>query len=369
MSETIALFPGSFDPFTRGHLEVVERTLFHLNPDKLVILVADNPDKPGFIKDRKGRVDLINRTLLNEWSIEQYRERISVAVGSPYGFTADYPAAAGKVSYIVRGVRSGEDCVTEMTMAKFNDGRGTPSFLIPTSKYGDARYSSSMVRSILGLHDSLPELEATLPNAAVDWLCREFMKARIPANQLRLMGEADAAYIDQTYHNWRHVYQLYTTSKMLGCTLEPDLAVAAVMHDVGTIEETAARFAHPVAGLIYATDHESTERQPVPPEEIAIEGSLVAVPYPSTTADDELRFHDADLFVLSQSWLRYQQYARAVRTEYSQYDDAQFKEGRNKFLTSMLGRKRIFFTPFAQNHWEAQARENMTTELNSGIRY
>ena len=57
MSDKIAVYPGSFDPFTNGHLDVVERALGIF--DRLIVAVAANPDKrqPLFSVDE--RVQLI----------------------------------------------------------------------------------------------------------------------------------------------------------------------------------------------------------------------------------------------------------------------------------------------------------------------
>ena len=55
----IALFPGSFDPFTAGHLNILKRALTMF--DEVVVAVGINGDKSGFF-DNPTRMDIINQT-------------------------------------------------------------------------------------------------------------------------------------------------------------------------------------------------------------------------------------------------------------------------------------------------------------------
>ncbi len=95
-----ALFPGSFDPLTNGHVDIIRRScsLF----DSVVVLVACNPGKAAlFTVDE--RVDMIRRAL------ESFE---NVTVDSCDGLTVRYAESHG-CSYIVRGLRDGKDFVYE----------------------------------------------------------------------------------------------------------------------------------------------------------------------------------------------------------------------------------------------------------------
>lgn len=101
------LFPGSFDPFTLGHANLVERalTLF----DEVVIAVGVNEQKAGWIPAEE-RVSALQRL---------YKEHARVRVESYMGLTTDFAHIVGAKA-ILRGVRSIKDFEYEMQMADVN---------------------------------------------------------------------------------------------------------------------------------------------------------------------------------------------------------------------------------------------------------
>jgi pantetheine-phosphate adenylyltransferase len=102
------MYPGSFDPFTNGHLDVVERALSIF--DELVIAVAANPDKraPLFTPDE--RVAMIREAL---------GERPEVAVTAYRGLTVDFARGQG-VKTLVKGLRAYSDFDAELQQALMN---------------------------------------------------------------------------------------------------------------------------------------------------------------------------------------------------------------------------------------------------------
>lgn len=106
-----AIFPGSFDPLTNGHLDVIKRSspLF----DEIVIAVLNNPDKqPMFSVDE--RVAMINEILP---TVEHGVCRLSVDSFS--GLTAEFAKRSGATA-IVRGIRAVSDYEYELRMALMN---------------------------------------------------------------------------------------------------------------------------------------------------------------------------------------------------------------------------------------------------------
>ncbi len=95
-----AVFPGSFDPLTNGHVDIIRRasSLF----DSLIVLVACNPGKASFFTVEE-RVEMIRR------SLESFE---NVTVDSCDGLTVRYAESHG-CGYIVRGLRDGNDFVYE----------------------------------------------------------------------------------------------------------------------------------------------------------------------------------------------------------------------------------------------------------------
>ena len=103
-----AVYPGSFDPFTNGHLDVVDRALGIF--DKLIVAVAANPDKrqPLFTVDERMR--LISASLKG-------RERVAVA--SFKGLTVEYARSLGATT-LVKGLRAYSDFDAELQQALMN---------------------------------------------------------------------------------------------------------------------------------------------------------------------------------------------------------------------------------------------------------
>lgn len=105
--EKTVIFPGSFDPFTRGHEAVVAEALRVF--DRVVIGVGDNISKNGLLPVEK-RMELIK---------DLYADEPRVEVGAYDSLTGDFARKCG-ASVIVRGVRTGYDIEYEQNMAAIN---------------------------------------------------------------------------------------------------------------------------------------------------------------------------------------------------------------------------------------------------------
>ena len=133
----VALFPGSFDPFTAGHLNILKRALTMF--DEVVVAVGINQDKPGFFSMEK-RLDIIRQATagLEGVSVIKYDN-----------LTVD-ACRQRDIHHIVRGVRNMIDFETERSIADANR-RLAPeieTIIIPTAQEF-AHISSSAVRDIL----------------------------------------------------------------------------------------------------------------------------------------------------------------------------------------------------------------------------
>jgi len=133
----IALFPGSFDPITNGHLDVVKRAvpLF----DKIIIAVGTNANK-------KYMFTLEQRMA---WIKETFKDQEKVVVDSYQGLTVTY-AKKNKAQFLLRGLRNPADFEFEKAIAQANQ-KMTPEletvFLLTNPEY--AFISSSIVRDII----------------------------------------------------------------------------------------------------------------------------------------------------------------------------------------------------------------------------
>lgn len=84
-----------------------------------------------------------------------------------------------------------------------------------------------------------------------------------------------------------------------------------------------------------------------------------------TTNSDTNYFTDADLSILGQEWETYLSYLKNIKKEYAIYPDKIYNAGRKKVLKHFLNMDRIFKTDIFFNQFEAQAKKNLTNELNN----
>ena len=156
---TIAIYPGSFDPITNGHLDVAIRAaqLF----EKLVIGVYDTPDK-HLIFTTEERVELVRKAIVDLANVE---------VESYSGLTVDF-ARKVRAKAIVRGLRMSADFEREFDMAIMN--RKLSPEVEVVCLMADFKYqflSSSLLKEVACLRGSIGDL---VPKAVAEALRRKF---------------------------------------------------------------------------------------------------------------------------------------------------------------------------------------------------
>ena len=141
----VALFPGSFDPFTRGHQAIVERALPMF--DKLVIAIGVNRAKKGWMPIEE-RLERLRALYANEPRVEVVAyETLTMDLAEQYG-----------AKYILRGVRSVTDFEYERTIADANRriaGLETVFFIADADT---AHISSSLVRELASFGRDVSDL-------------------------------------------------------------------------------------------------------------------------------------------------------------------------------------------------------------------
>ncbi|MFF8726819.1 pantetheine-phosphate adenylyltransferase [Streptomyces sp. NPDC015171] len=139
-----ALFPGSFDPVTQGHLDVLRRAALLF--DEVVVCVMFNPDKTGRlpVTERLDRLRAAAADLGN------------VTVDSHTGgLLVDYCGRAG-IDVVIRGVRGVRDLDHEMPMARMNhELAGVETFFVAADP-ALAHISSTLVTA-MSRHDLVPK--------------------------------------------------------------------------------------------------------------------------------------------------------------------------------------------------------------------
>lgn len=145
MESRKVIFPGSFDPFTRGHAAVVEEALRIF--DKVIVGIGDNRSKRGLMSPER-RAALIR-------DLYAGNPRVEVEIYS--SLTGDFARQCGAVA-IVRGVRTGCDFEYEQNMAAVNR-RLYPDLatVILCTPAELSHISSSVVRELLEFGHSVDE--------------------------------------------------------------------------------------------------------------------------------------------------------------------------------------------------------------------
>jgi len=154
----IAVYPGSFDPITNGHVDVLRRAskLF----DKVIIAVLKNPSKVHYLTV-DDRIKLIKESVLDLGNIE---------VDSFEGLTVDY-ARKKNAKVLIRGLRAVSDFEHEMQMAQMNKTLYPDletMFLVPSVE--NNFLSSSLVKEVATFGGDISQV---VPEAVNNYFNRE----------------------------------------------------------------------------------------------------------------------------------------------------------------------------------------------------
>lgn len=133
----IAIFPGSFDPITKGHEDIVLRALPLF--DKIFIGIGNNPEKKFLFPLQKRE----------NWIKSIFSEQSKISVVTYTGLTVDFCKKNG-INFIIRGLRSQSDFEFEKNIAQMNNAMAPDIetiFMLCKPQY--SAVSSSIVRDII----------------------------------------------------------------------------------------------------------------------------------------------------------------------------------------------------------------------------
>lgn len=159
MKKRVAIYPGSFDPVTCGHIDIVKRALRLF--DEVIVLVAESPDKEGLfsVTEKKEMLSDVfkteKRAIIDQWD----------------GLLMAYAEAKG-ADAILRGLRAVSDFEYEFQMASMNK-KLCPNidtlFMMTSENYSFV--SSRLVREVARLGGNLKDI---VPVEVEKWLKRKF---------------------------------------------------------------------------------------------------------------------------------------------------------------------------------------------------
>jgi pantetheine-phosphate adenylyltransferase len=143
---SVAVYPGSFDPITMGHLDIIQRSAKIM--DQLVVAILENPHKnPLFsVEERKRLIE------------ESIAGLENVRVDTFHGLLVDYLRANG-IHIVIRGLRAVSDFEFELQIASINKKLlpEMETFFMPTNNTY-SYLSSSIVKEVAKYHGSVKEL-------------------------------------------------------------------------------------------------------------------------------------------------------------------------------------------------------------------
>lgn len=371
-----AMYMGSFDPFTLGHLSIVKKALEKY--DELIICIGQNDSKnPRFSLAQ--RIKFITKTC------SSLNKNQNIKVISSVGLAVDIALKEG-ADVLIRGIRKDSaDLYSENQMAETNKLlaaiRGfelKTDFIFQDDPFLQV-ISSSLVRSLFEMKEYIT-MARCLPNCvAKDIIAQELEMIFLSLFKDYSVGPRyweliKKAYSARPYHNLMHLAYMFNQLNTYAqnqnkekIPIDSNLYLAIFLHDyvyntqqqkAGTPqnEQDSANTLHywqqhqlfhpfinlqTVYQLILATNHNQ--------KLLTNQQKLIA---------------DLDLSILGTAdFATYKAYADGIRKEYAAYSDEDYKKGRLAFLFTLLKRKPVFHTKFFRDRFEEQARKNITAEI------
>ena len=158
----IAVYPGSFDPITNGHLDVISRSskLF----DKVIVGISKSSNSKNYLFTDKERLELVNDCTKHLNNVEPIIFE---------GLLVDF-AKNNKINLIIRGLRAFSDFESEFQMSLMNRKLNTDVttiFLMPHEKY--THISSSIVKEVFSLKGNISDY---VSNVVLEALTKKYEK-------------------------------------------------------------------------------------------------------------------------------------------------------------------------------------------------
>ena len=346
-----AIYSGSFDIVTEGHLWMIKQGLRLF--DQLVVGIGTNPSKQTLFdfQTRKQLLEAVCADLTGNIVIEDFANLALVQ------FAHDKNA-----KYILRGIRSVSDFDYERILKNVNfdlDESIETVFLMPPRHL--AEVSSSMVKGMLKIKDWENIVKRYVPPAMCSALIERFSCDPVQLAR-HYGGEAVSDTLVQCYsetgrfyHNLKHLETCLSEFRAVEKQLvDPHAALMALLfHDLVYNPQAREPLANETASWELA-------RQLCPLNNTVKNHILhTAHCYTGDKTTDTDIICDIDMAILGYAETDFNAYEANIRREYGFASDEDYRAGRTHFLQSLLNKAHIFNTDYFYNKYETTARVNI----------
>ncbi|MCM1322679.1 MAG: pantetheine-phosphate adenylyltransferase [Acetobacter sp.] len=370
-----AMYAGSFDPFTLGHLSIVEKALEKY--DKLIICISKNEAKTPFFSTEK-RKKFIQLTITNLPRAQD----ISIITSNDLTVNT---ACLNDINTLVRGIRADStDLHSEKQMAEANRllaaARGfelNTDFIIQDDPFLQI-VSSSLARSLLQMKEYIA-MTRCLPKCISEEIIAQtlkplfytlFKECIVSNHYWELIKKT---YTARSYHNLIHLAYMFNQLHIYkqcnnreNIPIDENLYLAIFLHDyIHNVQPEAHLQCNKQDSA--NTLHNWYKQQIFIPHinALTVYRLIMATTHNQGTLTNQQKLiADLDLSILGTAdSATYKAYADGIRKEYAAYTDKEYKKGRLAFLFKLLKKKPLFHTHFFKERFEEQARKNITAEI------
>lgn len=373
--KTKALYAGSFDPFTFGHMEVIRQAVQKY--DELFIYVTNNPDKDYMFS-------LESRTKLIEDAVTELPECDRIKVGAGDILTVNM-AIANNVTSLIRGIRpSTADLQFETNLSMLNEHLASirshelkTDYIYVTDVFLQT-VSSTTAKKLLKMHEFIL-LAAMVPQNVYNHMMQKEFNACIdklflyPDDRKAAKHMLTQAYSERGYHNLQHLGDMlnmlaYYAEQTKGI-FEPqdyyDVILAILWHDI-IIEDDDKESAEEksVKSLLhFAAEWNENIQENI--HSVDVLGMILATQIGvSATTEKQKLIADLDKVVLGTSFIPWwRRYTDGLRMEYPEVTDKEYLKGRIQFLRKLQSLDRIYQTDWFYSQFEDQARMNISISI------
>ncbi len=366
-----AIYAGSFDPITNGHIWVIKQAIKMF--DKVYVAVGINADKRSTFTAEE-RIEMIKDVFRNEPKVEiiSFYDEFLVNV-----------CRQKSIDVVVRGIRNVKDFEYEQQIQYVND-KINPNvqtvYLVPPNEF--AGLSSSLVKSLVGLSEWQFVVQGLVPKSNMSYImnkacgnksAEDFVNkfywnchvnpepmASLQVNKFRELYNHSSRY----YHTMQHINEMmdeYSKNFNGHWDFSQALPWAILFHDyIYSATSTLNEENSVVAWKVFAKENNLSEFLI---EEV--KDLIMATKTHQSGTEMQNLMVDLDFMILGKDVNRFNEYEKQIRFEYAFAPDEAYKKGRIDFVKGVLARNSIFLTEEFREKYETQARTNLNMLLKA----